>query len=555
MVYENVSIVVSKSQQHVDDGRIVAVYFDKEIPTFNDEYEIIDLNGDTVVPGFIDSHVHCESTLLLPSRTGFIAQRGTVACIADPHEITNVLGEYGFNIFIEDSKKSLVDYRFTIPSCVPATDNETSGARVTSDIVKKILDNDIEKAKELQKASRFATNCRKVIGLAEVMNVPGTLDPGFVLLQDILTESRSLSAHIDGHAPSCNVDVLNKYISAGVKTDHECCDFQELLDRIRRGMTVLIREGTAGKNAHSLCKGLSSLPRAATRNVCFCTDDRRIDDIISEGHIDNIIRIAVQCGIHIHDALRMASLNPAEHYGLIDYGSIAPGKIGSFCVIKGPLEECNVSKVYIRGRDISTALDPIIETPKNANTMNVNMDLVKKSLENAVFKGPAIGVIPNSLLTTSEDPCGNSLKLVVIERYTGKSEMGHCLINGITLNPNSAVASTVAHDSHNIVCVGNTDNAMLMAIQSLVESGGGYSVFSNGFIDVLPLPIAGLMTTISKQELLESLHHFHSSLLLAGASKDFDLMMTLSFMCLPVIPKLKLTNKGLFDAEKFQFVH
>ena len=553
-ILENVTFSVTTGREGVDNGRVLEIYFEGETIDFDGKVvEEIDLNNRLVIPCFLDAHMHCESTLLPPSRTGFIAEHGTAVCVADPHEIVNVLGKEGFDLFIEDSEHAIVDFRFTIPSCVPATSFETAGGNVDAEVVREIIEHDRLQAENLQKKAKFYANAKKVAGLGEVMNVPGVLDDNFSKLQDILRQSRGSQVHIDGHAPSIALPWLNRYIAAGITTDHECTTAAELKQRLRRGVNVLIREGTACHDARVLCRELATLPKAATRRCAFCTDDRRVDDILKDGHIDNAVRIGIECGLDPKDAVRMASLNCAEMFHLeCDYGSVAPGKYASFIVLKGELKDLEIERVFIKGSQVTKqeTLPPV----KHLNRMNVDMKVVHETLESVTFCGPAIGVIPDQVVTTREDPNDGSLMMVVVERYTGKSKMGHCLINGITLKPDCAVASTVAHDSHNIVCVGSSKSAIESAVGAVVKGGGGYVCVNGSKVDILPLPIAGLVTDEPVERLLESLKTFRERLADAGASNEFDLMMTISFMCLPVIPKLKLTDCGLFDAEIFQFV-
>lgn len=556
MIHENVSFSVSVDSNKVDNGRIVDIFYEEDQIEFKEPYETIDLHGNIVIPGFIDAHMHCESIFLVPSHTTFLAKRGTVVCIADPHEITNVLGKEGFEFFAEDAEKAVIDFRFTIPSCVPSTDFETAGANVTAKIVDEIIKQDQEKAEKLQKYSKYATNCHRIAGLGEVMNVPGVLDEKCDNIQEILSECRSKSTHIDGHSPGVTGTALNRYISAGISTDHECTTAEDLYSRLKRGMHVLIREGTAfASNAEELCTALNSLPRAATNRCAFCTDDRRMDDILEYGHIDNAIRIGIKCGLNPYDCIRMATLNPAIMFNLVDYGAIAPGKIASFSVLNGDIKECNIGRVFIRGNELITENEkPLIYDKSKISIMRVDINTITEKLEKAEFKGPAIGIIPDKILTTQEEKNESSNMIVCVERYSGNCNMGHAWINGVQLNKDCAVASTVAHDSHNIVCIGSSKSAIVKAIDALIKVGGGYSVSNNDEITVLPLPIAGLMTDATKPELLTGLREFRAALLKAGASDKYDLMMTLSFMCLPVIPKLKLTDKGLFDAETLQFV-
>jgi len=543
--------ILENSCFSVENDKIRGIFLKDETP--DEKYdEEIDLGGKIVIPGLIDAHMHCESTLLTPSHTSFIAQRGTVVCVADPHEITNVLGENGFNFFLQDSLSAIVDFRFAIPSCVPATPFETNGATITAESVHHILESNPAEG-----------DYRHVIGLAEVMNVPGVLSGD---LDPMLNATKKFHGHIDGHAPMASPQVLNKLIFAGIQTDHECTTTKELFDRLHRGMAVLFREGTSEHNVQTLSTGLLSITdpvsrSLATRNCAFCTDDRRIDDILKDGHIDNAIRVAIKTGIDPRDAVRMATLNAAQMFSLPEYGAIAPGKNASFCVLQSSLADFHISEVYIKGKkfsevdqELSVKAQLSNEEVKRWNIMKVDMNTVKEQLEKAVFEGPAIGVIPNQIVTTAEMKNDKSLMLVVVERYTGKSEMGHCPINNVSLGKDAAVASTVAHDSHNIVCIGSSKKSMLKAIELLVEAGGGYSVVNGENVQVLPLPIAGLVTNQDKETLVNGLEKFSKGLEEAGVSKEFDLMMTLSFMCLPVIPKYKLTNKGLFDAQIFQFV-
>lgn len=546
--------VTTGNSESCDNGRVFEIYYDGETPDFaTSPVEEIDLNNQIVIPSFIDAHMHCESTLLPPSHTSCIAQCGTAVCIADPHEIVNVLGKEGFELFLEDAEHAIVDFKFAIPSCVPATPFETAGGNVTPDMVAELLESDRVRSMDIEKRAKFYVNAKRIAGLAEVMNVPGVLDPNFEKLQGILHESRASQIHIDGHAPGIPLPWLNRYIAAGITTDHECTTPGELKDRVRRGMNVLIREGTVCHNAKDLCSALVTLPKMATKRCAFCTDDRRVEDILSEGHIDNAVRIGIQCGIDPKDAIRMATLNPAEMFNLTcDYGSIAPGKYASFIVLKGDLKELAIDRVFIKGTQFEKpSQDPPV---RRLNRMNVDLAVFHEALEKAVFKGPAIGIIPNQVITVEEEPNEKSLMVVVVERYTGASRMGHCLVNGIPLGKECAVASTVSHDSHNVVCVGSSKKAIELAVKTIVENGGGYVCVNNEKVTVLPLPIAGLLTDQPVDELLVSVRQFHEALNEAGADEKFDVMMTLSALCLPVIPKLRLTDMGLFDVDKFQFV-
>ena len=333
-VYDDTSFIVNDTT-----GRVLSVFFstdDYDPSLFKGKH--VDIGGKIVIPAFIDAHMHCESVLVTPSKTSFIAEHGTAVCIADPHEIVNVLGEKGFWFFVDDSKDAIIDFRFSIPSCVPATPFETSGGIVNGETIEKIMKEEIK---------RRVNGKKKVINLGEVMNVDGVVNESDYLM-DILNQAKRFELNIDGHAPGVKGERLNKYINMGVMNDHECQTEKELDDRIKRGMYVLIREGTAGKNAYELCKALSKYSSIATKRCSFCTDDRRIDDIYKEGHIDNAVRIGIKAGLDPKDAIRMGTLNPAEMFHLDkDYGSITPGKYGSFCVLDGELKDVKINQVYI----------------------------------------------------------------------------------------------------------------------------------------------------------------------------------------------------------------
>lgn len=515
----------------IEDGRIVKVSPSQE--PLNDDVPYI-------LPGFVDAHIHIESTLLVPHHFAPVAlSHGTVAVVADPHEIANVLGEQGFDFMLHDAAKVPFGFHFCVPSCVPSTPFETAGASVDSALV----------AKMLRRPS--------VVGLAEMMNVPGVLmgDPEVMAK---LAAAQSLRKPIDGHAPMLSGSDLEKYISAGISTDHECSTLAEAEEKIAKGMLVLIREGSAACNFKDLSPLLAKYPD----KLMFCTDDIYPDELI-KGHIDLLVRRAVAKGLPLWNVLRAACLTPVRHYGLHS-GLLHEGDSADFICV-GDLHDFSVLSTYIRGEEVYSCRN----SQKNIQSAVHDVDAVQPnqfraeplSLEQlrVPVQGEKMRVITatdGQLLTgcmmasSHPDPADDVLKLVVYNRYQ-PADPQIAFIHGFGLT-RGAFATTIAHDCHNIIAVGCDDQSLLSVINQLVESRGGIAATDGEQVCSLPLPVAGLMSDKPSSEVAAQL------ILLKRLVRDLGCtmsapFMTLSFMALPVIPQLKLTDKGLFDGIRFAF--
>ncbi|WP_077369270.1 adenine deaminase [Anaerosalibacter sp. Marseille-P3206] len=504
-----------------------------------DGIEEIDLKGKYLSPGFIDGHVHIESSMVTPAQFAkAIVPRGTTSIIADPHEIANVKGIDGIKYILEDSKNLPLDVFVMLPSCVPATPFENSGAKLEADDLKELIGEE------------------RVLGLGELMNYPGVINTDESVLQKIIMAE---GKKIDGHGPIISDKELNAYIVAGISTEHECSTLEEMLNRLRLGMYVLIREGSAAKNLKELIKAVS---KDNLRRCLFCTDDKHPEEILKDGHIDYNIKLAIESGIDPIDAIKMATLNSAECYGLKGKGAIAPGYTADLVVIDN-LKDFNILKVFKNGKAVSENLQPLFQgtpssTEKVANSVNIqkikreDLDLQLKS-ENV----NVIGIEPHSLVTKKLERKMNDnlLKVAVIERHNKTGNIGLGLVEGFGLK-NGAIASTIAHDSHNIIVIGDNDEDMLYCIEEIQRIGGGITIVSNGkVLDSLPLTIAGLMSSepleIVNKKYKNMLKIAHEEL---NVNSEIEPFMTLSFIALPVIPELKITDMGLFYVNDFKFI-
>jgi len=510
--------------------------------------EEVDMQGMYIAPGLIDSHVHIESSMLTPS--GFasaVVPCGTTAVIADPHEIANVCGVEGVRYMIEDGKNSLFDIYIMAPSCVPATSFEDSGAVLGS--------------KELEEIAGL----ENVLGLGEVMDFPALTGGDEEMLKKLeLFKDRP----IDGHSPGLTGNALSAYAAAGVRTDHECSRVEEMKERLRLGMYVHIREGSAARNLEALLEGVTL--RNSSR-CTFCTDDKHPHELLEEGHIDSIIRKAVKGGLDAIDAIRMATINPALCYGLKNTGAIAPGYKADMLAF-ADLKDFRPIMVFKGGRLVARDGVPIFETRPGANEgMIGRMDIkaftpedMQLRLESGRVK--VIRIIPNSLLTETtvrdvevDRGCfkysaeSDILKLAVLERHRGSGNIGLGLVENLGLK-NAAIASTVAHDSHNLIVIGDSDGDIMAAAKELIRCGGGMTICSGGrVIKTLPLPVAGLMSDRGIREVAADLEEMLRICREHGVAEGMDPFMTLSFLSLPVIPELKLTARGLFDVSRFEF--
>ena len=503
----------------------------------------IDLTGQILVPGFIDTHLHIESSLVTPFEFDrCVLPHGVTTAICDPHEIANVCGLEGIQYFLEASARTLMDIRVQLSSCVPSTHMETTGARLMADDLIPLMDHP------------------RVIGLAEFMNYPGVLhkDAGCIAKLEAFA-----GRHIDGHAPLLRGHDLNGYIAAGIRTEHEATSYAEGLEKLRKGMRVLIREGSVSKDLHALA-GL--LTERHAPYLCFCTDDRNPLDIAEHGHLDYIIRTAIGLGAHPLAAYRAASLSAAEAFGLKDRGLIAPGKRADIAVIDA-LETCRVAMVFAGGVQVSdaafaarTLIAPVARNsvkaarvePQHFRTGGNRVDT------------PVIGILSGKIITEHltfdippvegdkrPDIARDLVKIAVIERHGVNGNRATGFVRGFGLQ-RGAIASTVCHDHHNIAVVGADYADMALATNRLGEIEGGFVVVEGGrILAELALPVAGLMS-------LEPFEVVHAALIeLRAAARSLGVtleepFLQLAFLCLPVIPHLKITDFGMVDVDRFE---
>ena len=514
-----------------------------------DGIEKIDLEGKYLCPGFIDGHVHIESSMVTPSQfASAIVPRGTTAIIADPHEIANVKGLDGIRYTIEDSRNIPLDVFIVLPSCVPATPFENSGAVLKAEDLKELITHE------------------RVLGLGELMNFPGVINCDEDVLDKIVMAG---DKKIDGHGPSISGKELNAYVAAGVSTEHECSSVEEMMNRLRLGMYILVREGSAAKNLLKLIKGVN---KENIRRCLFCTDDKHPEDILKDGHIDYNIRLAIKEGMDPIDAVGMGTLNAAECYGLKGKGAIAPGYDADLVVVDN-LENFNVLEVFKGGKMVGKNHLPMFEIAPS-NTEKVENSVFIKEIKSddleINLKSNRVNVIKlnsHSLYTQKverevlvEDgkfkfSNDDILKVAVIERHKGTGNIGLGLVECFGLK-NGAIASTIAHDSHNIIVIGDNDEDMVLAVNEIVRIGGGITTVSKGkVLKSLPLEIGGLMSKKPLEEvdkiLKEMLQIAYDKL---NVNKEIEPFMTLSFIALPVIPEIKMTDLGLFDVMNFKFI-
>lgn len=511
--------------------------------------EMIDLKGAYVAPGFIDGHVHIESSMVTPPHfASIILPKGTTSIIADPHEIANVSGIAGIEFMLKAAKDVPLDVYMMIPSSVPATTFETAGAKIDVSDVKKMRD----------KAG--------ILGLGEVMNYPGVL-AGEKDIHDKIAAMKGLI--IDGHAPGLRGNDINAYITAGVMSDHECSSVEEMLERIKRGMYVHLREGSVTRNVQTLLKGVDE---GNWHRVLFCTDDKHPEDIKREGHINYNVNLAIEHGIPAIEAIKMATLNAANCYQLKDKGAIAPSYAADFFTFDS-LKKIEAKAVYKNGTCIASENQCFykpksIEDKTVMNTIKVDPAKVSFDLPLKKDEVKVIGLIKNNITTKKlkrtikrkdglyqNDETQDILKLACIERHQNTAQTGLGLVAGFGLK-NGAIAMSIAHDSHNILIAGDSDQAMRVALEKMVAIGGGIVLVEDGKIkDYLKLEIAGIMTQKNPHEVAAKLDKMKASAKAMGLSDAIDdPFIQLAFLSLPVIPTLKLTDLGLFDVEAFKNV-
>lgn len=542
LVIKNVQFVnvftdeMERADVAVHNGKFVG------IGEYNGEQEI-DGTAYTMVPGLIDAHVHIESSMLSPSQfQKAVLPRGITTIVTDPHEIANVQGIKGIEWMLKDSENCMLNYRYQLPSCVPATSFEDNGATLKAEDLAPLYEHEL------------------VLGLAEVMDFPAVLS-GQDDMMEKLSDAIMNNVPIDGHGAGLSGKDINAYLTAGIITDHECVKPEEMIERVRRGMYVALREGSAARNLHDLLKGYS---KELSHRLMFCTDDKHIDDLLEEGSIDYHVRSCLKAGIDIYSVMRMASLNAAQCYNLKGKGAIAPGFDADFILLT-EIEEFVIDSVWVNGTRYEEETAEVKEcTFENTVVLgNYTKEHLNLPLTSDIAR--VIEIIPNSIVTKKsmyKVPQENGLftaneefaKMAVVERHKGTGSAGVGIVKGFNLQ-NGAIATTIAHDSHNIICIGTNDEDMDVAIRELEKIGGGISIACNGeTIASLSLPFGGLMTTVSPEELNEEYSQLLVALASLGITDEFSPLLTLSFLALPVIPSLKLTNQGLFDVDTFTFV-
>ncbi|GIN93457.1 adenine deaminase [Siminovitchia terrae] len=514
-------------------------------------YETVDASDQFVVPGFIDGHVHIESAMVTPSEfSNVVLPHGVTTIVADPHEIANVSGTDGIDFMLEASEGIPLEVLLMLPSCVPATPFENSGATLEH--------SDLEP---------YYTHPR-VIGLGEVMDYPSVLYKDDKMLDKIMDASVK-EKHVDGHASAIDADGINVYMAAGIRTDHECVTAEEALVRLRKGMYVMLREGSAAKDLVTLLKAVNE---HNARRCLFVTDDKHLDEIIDEGSIDFNVKTAIREGVDPLLAIQMATLNAAECFGLKTKGAIAPGFEADLVLLKD-LETVDIGRVYKGGKLVAKNGEVIQATgsitPPSIITDSVNISPVSlEGLKVKMSRGNMANIIeirPKMIVTRhlieEVDVKGgyfqpsvekDQLKIAVIERHCRTGNIGLGIIKGLGIK-NGAIASTVAHDSHNIVAAGTNDEDLLRAIHLTAGMRGGLAVVEGGkLLASLPLPVAGLMSNMEYKVVNERIHDLNNALAKVGCSMEFNPFITLAFLALPVIPELKLTDTGLFDVKSFQ---
>lgn len=518
-----------------------------------DGKEIIDAEGRYAAPGFIDSHIHIESSYVSPEELGrLLVPHGGTTIMADPHEIANVCGEAGLAYMVEAGKHTVLDIKYELPSCVPATPFENAGAVLGAKEIEQLIGN------------------QDFIGLGEFMNFPGVLNADEEVINKIIA-AKMAGKWIDGHGAGLTGHALSAYASVGVLADHECSTVDEMKERLERGMYILLRQGSACHNLRTLLAGVTS---ENSRRCLLCSDDRQPKTILNEGHLDNHLRICVEEGIDAVTAIRMATLNAAECFGLQDRGAIAPGKRADI-VLLDDLTSFNVNRVWVEGKLVAEA-GVYLPKVEKYDISSVKGSVVLKDFSKEKFKMNlksnkvnVIGILPGGVVTeklTSEvqldengefvwNPDEDIVKVAVLERHHKIGNVACGFLKGYGIKE-GAVALSVAHDSHNIIVVGVSDDEMEFAVNALVEQEGGIVLVKNGkVVESMPMPIAGLMSDQSGEWVDEKLTSIHDKAYQElGICGSVEPVMTLCFMSLIVIPEIKLTDTGLFDVTTFSFI-
>ena len=542
---------IEKLDVLIEDKKIIGLDYYSD----SDADEVIDLDGKFVCPGFIDGHIHIESTMLTPSNLAKIClKHGTTSIIADPHEIANVSGLNGINYMLQASKGLPMNVYLMASSCVPATPFDEAGAILRSQNLLSIYDN------------------KRILGLAEMMNYPGVLSEDADVLKKI-EDSIEAGKVVDGHAPLLSGKDLDKYISKGVSSEHECTSWEEGLERIRKGQWLMIREGTAAKNLEAL---LPAFDEPYNKRCLLVTDDKHPADLINEGHIDSIVKKAAKLGKSPAVAIRMASLQAAQRFELSYRGAIAPGYVADI-IIADNIDNLNIIDVYRDGKkvvengEVLPFAEPVVEQTI-LDKVCKSFNLAELSAEDfaVLAGGPAnariIKVIPGQIITDqvieSIDLNTNSgidvdrdiLKLAVIERHHNTGHIGLGFIKGLGLK-GGAIASSVSHDSHNLIVVGTNDKDMAIAANEVKNNCGGNVVVKDGkVVCMMPLPVGGLMSDKDVYETAKLNKEIRDAAASLGANEGIEAFMNMAFVSLPVIPHLKMTTTGLVDVDEFKKV-
>ena len=510
--------------------------------------EAVELDGGILAPGFIDGHFHLESSLLTPAEFArAVLPHGTTTVVADPHEIANVAGIAGVQFMLEASEDIGLEVFYMAPSCVPATHLETAGAELSGDDIEKLAQH------------------RRVLGLAEVMNFPGVIMGDETILDKL---ERFLDKIIDGHSPGLSGSQLDAYLCGGIGSDHECTRLEEAREKLAKGMHIMLREGSQARDLEALAPLLT----AQTKQRCMLvSDDCHPEDLLEQGHMNRVLKRAMELSIDPITAIQLVSLNPARYFGLRTLGAIAPGYQADM-VLLNSLQPLQINRVYKKGRLVAEDGKCLLarkRVAKKVQLISMNLEELNEEdlrLQAQGSKMRVIRAVPNTLITEEEivavaerqgqavsDANRDLLKMVVIERHQGSGRKGFGFVRGLGLRK-GALASTVAHDSHNLIVVGVNDSDMVVAANTLRELGGGLVVVSDGQIRAqLSLPVAGLMTAATLEEVVSWKQEVNRAALELGATLEHP-FMALSFLALPVIPKLKLTDQGLVDVESFTHV-
>ncbi len=509
----------------------------------------IDVTGKYITPGFIDGHVHIESAMVSPAQFACaVVPNGTTTVIADPHEIANVAGLEGIRYMLNATEQLALNVYIMLPSCVPATPLEHSGATLTAEDLAEFIGHP------------------RVLGLGEMMDYPGVIHKSEVVFDKIRLARGKL---VDGHAPGLTGKELTGYIAAGIRSDHECVTPEEATERLEQGMYVMLREGSA---AHNLIKLLPAVNQYTVRRCLFATDDRHPEDLIEQGHINYMVKLAVSAGTDMAWVLQMATINAASYFRLDELGAVAPGYRADLLVFDN-LEDWRPTMVFKDGQlaaenGKSLFMNFFVDDKWVRNTLYLGeLDREKLRLPACSPRARVIGLVPHQLVTAAlelpipvkqgefvPDSNQDTLKLVVWERHKGTGKVGVGLLQGLGLK-RGAIASTIAHDSHNLVVVGTNDEDIMLAVMEIEHIQGGLAIIAEGeVLGTLPLPLAGLMTDQDIGEVQQRLAVLQQIARNLGVKQEYDPFMTLAFLSLPVIPALKLTDEGLVDVTTFQLV-